>query len=109
MTKTATENGPSPKRIILCLDGAFDDTADTVERVYPGSSVSRFFRWLLPPFVFMIIWGSGIFPLWKKLEKKILGQPDKKPFHTNVSLLASAIKSHGCWDGHSAQKPQLVM
>lgn len=83
----------SNKRIIICCDGTYDDFGDTIERKQPGSHVSRIFRWLLPPFLFHLLWGLRVFPFIKKIERKILGvrQP-QLPFCSNISHLASAIK-----------------
>ncbi|KAE8444467.1 hypothetical protein EG329_000558 [Mollisiaceae sp. DMI_Dod_QoI] len=109
MAEPTKQNSTPGKRIILCLDGTFDDTADTADRVNPGSFVSRLFRWILPPIFFMILWGLGVFPYWKKLERKLFGRPPTKTsFHTNVSLLASAIQPLGDNNGAN-QIPQLVI
>jgi uncharacterized protein (DUF2235 family) len=84
---------PPNKRIIICCDGTFDDFGDTIERKKPGSHTSRVLRWLLPPAIFHVLWGLRVFACIKSVERYLLGtKKSPKPFHSNVSRIASAIK-----------------
>jgi hypothetical protein len=81
---------PPNKRITICCDGTFDDTN---ERKKPGSHTSRVLRWLLPPTIFHVLWGLRVFAYIKSVERYLLGtEKSPKPFHSNVSRIASAIK-----------------
>lgn len=83
----------SCKRIIICCDGTYDDFGDTIKRKQPGSHISRILRWLLPPFLYHLLWGLRVFKLIKRVERKLLGaQTPQKPFRSNISHLASAVK-----------------
>ncbi len=96
---------PSNKRIVICCDGTFDDFGDTIERKKPGSHTSRVLRWLLPPVIFHVLWGLRVFACIKSIERNLLGTEKlPKPFHSDVSRIASAIKPRAaardcgvCW------------
>ncbi|PVH75989.1 hypothetical protein DL98DRAFT_304708 [Cadophora sp. DSE1049] len=80
------------KRIIICCDGTYDDFGDTPERTKPGSSVSRFLRWVLPPITYHTIWLLGLFSVWKRFEHWLRGPKNPEAgFQSNVSRLATAI------------------
>ncbi|KAH7390427.1 hypothetical protein BKA64DRAFT_579943 [Cadophora sp. MPI-SDFR-AT-0126] len=99
------------KRIIICCDGTYDDFGDTPERTKPGSSVSRFLRWFLPPIVYHILWLLGLFSAWKRIEHWFRGP--KTPiagFQSNVSRLATAILPYSTEQngGATVHRPQVV-
>lgn len=106
---------PPNKRIIICCDDTFDDFGDTIERKKPGSHTSRALRWLLPPAIFHVFWGLRVFACIKSVERYLLGtEKSPKPFHSNVSRIASAIKPQAedgtpqigvCW-WHRSGTPQ---
>lgn len=99
------------KRIIIYCDGTYDDFGDTPERTKPGSSVSRFLRWVLPPIAYHAIWLLGLFSAWKRIENWFW-RPKKleEVFELNVSRLATAILPYSTEqiDGTTVHRQQIV-